>query len=437
MALVLFFGGISCDFDIVLRYWSESALVGGGMTVVSVALFALVGWAAGFCEDASSIVFFGVVCCLSCKGLVSDFTGRNGDKTMHVKLMQGLLILQDFLTVIALTVLYAYQMSLNPAVMVPTCVGQNMSNSTSQLSSSPSHSHRRLLSEGTGTQANQTNQTAANTSDTSSGSHADSGAHESGVQTTPAPVNAQGNLGNESCVLRRLSAEEVLSQGQEMHDMCGLGWQIWTSVGLLAVVIIFFCIMAKYVNQAIIRFYLRDGELLFICAMAYSLGTCGICVIIGLSPMAGAFIAGFSLSFTTARIQIESKISSLRAFGMILFYFMVGVHVNMNAQLFNKVFGWAVLVAFLVVMVQPIFALFLGWSAGLKSRTIMHVACLHNALGEASLIISEYRLALLTHFASHDACYAATWRAPFSLSDDCAPLLLCSGERQKCWRLQR
>ena len=116
---------------------------------------------------------------------------------------------------------------------------------------------------------------------------------------------------------------------------------------------------------------------------------------------------------------------------------MVGVHVNMNAQLFNKVFGWAVLVAFLVVMVQPIFALFLGWSAGLKSRTIMHVACLHNALGEASLIISEYRLALLTHFASHDACYAATWRAPFSLSDDCAPLFLCSGERQKCRRLQR
>ena len=50
----------------------------------------------------------------------------------------------------------------------------------------------------------------------------------------------------------------------------------------------------------------------------------------GFSPMIGAYFAGLSLSFLPYRVQIESKIASLRALGVITFYFMLGTHTHIH-----------------------------------------------------------------------------------------------------------
>ena len=132
---------------------------------------------------------------------------------------------------------------------------------------------------------------------------------------------------------------------------------------------------------------MKDSELLFILAMVYSLGTCAVCHQIGFSPVVGAYIAGVSLSFLPSRVQIYSKISSLRGLGTTLFFFMLGVHVHIDGEIFNHVFSWAVFITFLVSCVQPVLMILMGWVSGLKSRTIVYTALLHNSLGKKALIL--------------------------------------------------
>jgi Kef-type K+ transport system membrane component KefB len=57
-------------------------------------------------------------------------------------------------------------------------------------------------------------------------------------------------------------------------------------------VMLFWTLMTKFFNNQIVRMFIRDGELLFICALAYCYGSFGTCYIIGFSPMAGAYMAG-------------------------------------------------------------------------------------------------------------------------------------------------
>jgi len=66
---------------------------------------------------------------------------------------------------------------------------------------------------------------------------------------------------------------------------------------------------------------------------------------------------------------------------------MLGVHVHIDDQIFNSDFGWAVLIAFLVSCVQPLLMMLLCWVSGLKSRTIVYTALLHNSMGEKSLVL--------------------------------------------------
>jgi len=136
--------------------------------------------------------------------------------------------------------------------------------------------------------------------------------------------------------------------------------------------------------------------------------------------MIGAYFAGLSLSFLPYRVQIESKIASLRALGIITFYFMMGTHtrahtharprnthththihrqvcislsvcvaerpppsppraqtrarthtrthtgiyVHIDAEFFKNELAWSILVAFLVVCVLPMALTLLGCAAG-------------------------------------------------------------------------
>jgi Kef-type K+ transport system membrane component KefB len=51
-----------------------------------------------------------------------------------------------------------------------------------------------------------------------------------------------------------------------------------------------------------------------------------LCMLVGVCLMAGAYLAGLSLSQLPYRREIETKISSLQTFGMTLFYLMLGIY---------------------------------------------------------------------------------------------------------------
>jgi len=241
------------------------------------------------------------------------------------------------------------------------------------------HTHATLCNTdyGTGTTGHHT---GGNHSGNFSGNHFASSGH------AVSHIVSNLTLDKDSCTLRRMTAEETLAQGEFLHDHCMLGGQLGFALRTFLLITIFFCLMTKYVNSALVRLYMKDSELLFILAMVYSLGTCAVCHQIGFSPVVGAYIAGVYLSFLPSRVQIYSKISSLRGLGTTLFFFMLGVHVHIDGEIFNHVFSWAVFITFLVSCVQPVLMILMGWVSGLKSCTIVYAALLHNSLGEKALI---------------------------------------------------
>jgi len=171
------------------------------------------------------------------------------------------------------------------------------------------------------------------------------------------------------------------------HSPFKLGDEIGRQLGIMALAMVIFVIINNTVLRRAAVFFSRDGELLFIGTMAYGLGAAGLCALAGASPMMGAYLAGLSLSFLPFQAQILEKIASLKAFGTTLFYFMLGVYVNVDARFFQQNFGWSVLVTVLVVLVCPLGFWVMGWCAGLKARTVVKASLLFNNLGETTLTL--------------------------------------------------
>ena len=108
--LVLFFAGLSCDVKSVMTYWYPILVVGGGYTLFATALFGLLGWASGLCVGAGAVVFFGICCSLSSKQLMVDHLLRvKQDKSLHSKILQGLALFQDFVAILAMAILDAFE----------------------------------------------------------------------------------------------------------------------------------------------------------------------------------------------------------------------------------------------------------------------------------------------------------------------------------------
>ena len=119
---------------------------------------------------------------------------------------------------------------------------------------------RRLLAEAEHTNhSNHTNHT--NHTANHSASHAVSHGAEHGASH----VSNLTALGNYSCTVRRMTTDEAVTSGEMLHDHCGLAGNLGFALGVGILVVIFFACMTRFFNGVIVRFFLKDGELLFIC----------------------------------------------------------------------------------------------------------------------------------------------------------------------------
>jgi CPA2 family monovalent cation:H+ antiporter-2 len=152
------------------------------------------------------------------------------------------------------------------------------------------------------------------------------------------------------------------------------GAEVGRLIGIFIGFLVVLSIVTYFILGRMMRFFSLSNEMLFIGVFSYVVGIAGICTYLGFSWAVGAFLAGVSLTFTSMRLEIESKLFSMRTFGMVVNAFLLGVQVPATQDIASKVWGWALLMAFTRVFLQWIILGFFGKLAGVKARTAFFVS---------------------------------------------------------------
>ena len=173
----------------------------------------------------------------------------------------------------------------------------------------------------------------------------------------------------------------------DLFDLGRVGVEILRAVGLFVALLLCLSLLKLFVLERAFKIYRREAELLFIGSMAYNFGVSALCQLVGFSPAAGAYFAGMSLAFLPTRSHIESKISSLKGFGMISFYFMLGISLHLDAASFSRLAPLSALVAALVAFAMPAVWVAATRVVRLRGRTRSYIGCVSNSMGEFSLIV--------------------------------------------------
>ena len=300
--LTLFFTGLSVDFDVFSMYlWPQAIKMGFWHTGFLSALLGIIAWSSGLCITLPAICFFGLCGVFASKRNVNLFESTSGTTlVMHVKIARAMHFFGDAVLCLCLVIVKAFERS----IIIP--------HDTSSAA---------------------TNRTFTNSSDRSLSIH-NGHRRASGVSETVSFVTPDS------------ATWSFYLLGDEIFRSCG----IWLLASLA------FYIIAKAFLGKAFRFFVRDGELLFIGSMSWALGTCAIAHQVGWSMPVAAYLAGFSLSRKNCRVQILAKIGFLRTLALFLFFFMIGVFIKLTPDFFLEVrhghatnFGWAAVVALVIV----------------------------------------------------------------------------------------
>ena len=170
----------------------------------------------------------------------------------------------------------------------------------------------------------------------------------------------------------------------------------------MAILPVVLYLLNRYVLDRVFRFFAKTRELLFICTFAYSLG---VAALFGhflpewlwgsFDQAIGIFFAGVSIAALPYRVQIETFVEPIKAFGVVLFFFILGVNLpiidaaeNAPQDLVNGVIMGTV-IAVLTLVVFPLFILLTGLMSGLNGRTAFMIGFIVNQVSEFSLIIGS------------------------------------------------
>ena len=127
----------------------------------------------------------------------------------------------------------------------------------------------------------------------------------------------------------------------DIFNLDRAGNEVLRAIGIFAALVACLFLLKLFVLERAFKIYRREAELLFIGSMAFNFGVSALCQLAGFSATAGAYFAGMSLAFLPTRSHIASKISSLQGFGMINFYFMLGVSLHIDAPSFRRLAPWS------------------------------------------------------------------------------------------------
>lgn len=175
----------------------------------------------------------------------------------------------------------------------------------------------------------------------------------------------------------------------------GIGEILGGLIMWLIILPIFLYIVNKTVLNRVFNFFAKTRELLFIITFAYSLG---VAALFGhflptwtwgsFSQEIGIFFAGVSIAALPYRVQIETFVEPIRAFGVVLFFFILGINLPVGSITGTAVI-MGVVIAMLTLFVFPMFLWITGFLSGVDGRTAFLMGCIVNQVSEFSLIIGE------------------------------------------------
>jgi Kef-type K+ transport system membrane component KefB len=205
--------------------------------------------------------------------------------------------------------------------------------------------------------------------------------------------------------LKGPNARRAAAEGEAPKKEPGIGEILGGLIMWLILLPIFLYALNKTVLAPVFKFFAKTRELLFIITFAYSLGVAALFghflpnwIWGSFSQEIGIFFAGVSIAALPYRVQIETFVEPIRAFGVVLFFFILGINLPINSITPMAVI-MGVILALLTVFVFPMFLWLTGWLSGLDGKTSFLIGLIVNQVSEFSLIIGEmaYRENIFTN----------------------------------------
>ncbi len=132
-------------------------------------------------------------------------------------------------------------------------------------------------------------------------------------------------------------------------------------------------------------FLSKNGELLFLFAIVWGIGVASLFTFTGFSIEIGALIAGVALSTLPTRFEIHSRMSPLRDFFIIIFFILLGSH--MNIADIGALLPKALILSALVLIGNPLILMTIMRFLGYKKRTGLQTGFTVAQISEFSLIL--------------------------------------------------
>lgn len=161
--------------------------------------------------------------------------------------------------------------------------------------------------------------------------------------------------------------------------------------------LILFAFMAeRYVLVPLLARFDRTQEYVFLLAIGWCMGMSVLAQKIGLSEDIGAFVAGVAIASSPISLFIAESLKPIRDAFLVMFFFSVGA--TFNFEFFAQVFIPALILAFLMLLLKPLFFRLMLLKAGEKSSVSREVGVRLGQASEFSLLVAS--IALSTHLIS-------------------------------------
>ncbi len=156
---------------------------------------------------------------------------------------------------------------------------------------------------------------------------------------------------------------------------------IFIGIGLVISLLLF----SIYVLPLFLKFVAKSQEFLLLFSIGWCLALAALFFIFNFSIEIGALLAGFLLSFSPYRFEINLKLKPLRDFFLVLFFVLLGLQMSFG-NISNYIFP-VILLSIFILIGNPIIVMIIMGLSGYKRRTGFMAGLTVAQISEFSLIL--------------------------------------------------
>lgn len=167
-------------------------------------------------------------------------------------------------------------------------------------------------------------------------------------------------------IVQDLLAMVILLAIAALRDNTGIAQLLTVSLGKGVAVIAVLWLIAHYVLPKAFAYAARSQELLFLSAIGWCFVVASVLQVLGFGIEIGALLAGISLAGTGFNREIESKLTPLRDFFLVIFFIVLGTNLSLGSL--QGVWWPAAAFSIFVLVGNPLIVLLLLRTMGYHPR---------------------------------------------------------------------